>query len=138
MRATFTAHRSSISKGPLQNPVGRTTPTFTILFGGFDSRLIHYARLRLRSGHIDRYFSRDETPDGSLPAFAEDYANPYLLHYKAAFAFSILVYPQPHQLVSRRAFLHRRATGLPRSVCIPARVRSDLSAGGTSSATGDA
>ena len=71
-------------------------------------------------------------------AFAEDYANPYLLHYKAAFACSILVYPQPHQLVSRRAFLHRRATGFPRSVCIPTWVRSDLSAGGTSSATGDA
>ena len=29
-------------------------------------------------------------------------------------------------------------TGLPRFVCVPARVRSDLSAGGASSATGDA
>ena len=48
------------------------TPSFTILFGGFDSRLIHYARHSLRSGRIHRYFSRDETPDGSQPAFAED------------------------------------------------------------------
>ena len=36
------------------------------------SRLIHYARQSLRSGRIDRYFSRDETPEGSQPTFVED------------------------------------------------------------------
>ena len=67
-------HRTPLKhlKGPLQHPVGLTLPPCTILFGRFDSRLLHYARLRLRSGRIDRSFSRDETPEGSQPAFAED------------------------------------------------------------------
>ena len=67
-------HRTPLKhlKGPLQNPVGFTIPTCTILFGSFDSRLIHYARHSLRSGRIDRYFSRDETPDGSQPTFVGD------------------------------------------------------------------
>src|SRR5215510_1721439 len=37
----------------------------------------------------------------------------------AAFAFSILLHPQPHQLVLRLAFLFREAMGLPRSVISP-------------------
>ncbi|SRR5258706_1809626 len=43
--------------------------------------------------------SRDERPDGSLPAFAEgdvaERRNPYPLHYKGAFAFSVLLYRSP-------------------------------------------
>ena len=85
---------------------------------------------------------RAETPEGSQPAFAEDHVaswlNPYPPHYKAAFACSILLYPQPYRLTLRRAFPSGRATGLPRSVSVPARVRSGLYAGGASSATGDA
>jgi hypothetical protein len=30
--------------------------------------------------------------------------NPYLPHYKAVFAFSIVLYPPSHQLASRLAF----------------------------------
>jgi hypothetical protein len=85
---------------------------------------------------------RAETPDGSLPAFAEDHVasrlNPYPPHDKAAFASSILVYPQPYRLALRLTFPEGRTTGLPRSVSVSARGRSDLSAGGASSATGDA
>src|SRR5712692_3596450 len=67
-------HRTPLKhlNGPLQNPVGLTIPPCTLRFGRFDSRLIHYARHRLRSGRLDRYLSRDETPEGSQPAFAED------------------------------------------------------------------
>ena len=67
-------HRTPLKhlKGSLQNPVGLTIPTCTILFGSFDSRLIHYARQSLRSGRMDRSFSRDETPDGSQPTFVGD------------------------------------------------------------------
>ena len=70
-------HRTPLKhlKGSMAAP-GRSAPSFTILLGGFDSRLLHCARLRLRSGRIDRYFSRDETPDGSQPACAEDYGVP--------------------------------------------------------------
>ena len=87
-------HRTPLKhlKGPLQNPVGFTITTCTILFGSFDSRLIHYARHSLRSGRIDRYFSRDETPDGSPPACAEEHVasrlNPSPPPYKAACACS--------------------------------------------------
>jgi hypothetical protein len=83
--------------------------------------------------------SRGETPDGSQPGFPwDDLAprlNPSPHHYSTAFASSIFLYPQPHRLTSRLAFPLGRATGLPRSGCLPTRVRSRLSAGGTSSAT---
>jgi hypothetical protein len=79
-------------------------------------------------------YSRAETPDGSLPACAEDHVasrlNPYPPHYKAAFACSILLYPQPYRLTLRLAFPSGRATGLPRSVSVPTWGRSSLSAGG--------
>ena len=87
-------------------------------------------------------YSRDETPDGSLPACAEDHVasrlNPYPPHDKAAFACSILLYPQPYRLALRLAFPSGRATGLPRSTSVPARVRAGFYAGGAPSATGDA
>ena len=46
--------------------------------------------------------SRPPTPEGSLPGFPwGDVAfrrNPYPTHYRAAFAFSLILYPQPHRL----------------------------------------
>ena len=46
-------------------------------------------------------FSRDERPEGSQPAFAwGDLArglNPYPPDYRAAFAFSLILYPPPHR-----------------------------------------
>jgi len=52
--------------------------------------------------------SRPPTPQGSLPAFAwGDVAwrrNPYPTHYRPAFAFSLISYPQPRRLVLRLAF----------------------------------
>jgi hypothetical protein len=77
---------------------------------------------------------RAETPEGSLPACAEDHVasllNPYPPQDKAAFACSILLYPQPYRLALRLTFPEGRTTGLPRSVSVSARGRSGLSAGG--------
>ena len=106
------------------------------------SRLLHDARQSLRSGPIDRSFSRDETPEGRQPAFAEDHTaswrDPSPPHAKAAFACSILLDPQPSRLTLRLAFPSGSATGFPRSAWVPPWVRSGLSAEGTSSATGAA
>ena len=79
-------------------------------------------------------YSRDETPDGSLPAVAADPVaarlNPSPPHDQAAFACAILLSPQPSRLALRRAFPGGRTTGLPRSVSGPTWGRSGLSAGG--------
>ncbi len=45
--------------------------------------------------------------------------NPYLTHYKSAFAFSVFLYLLPCRHSLRFGFLYRRATGLPRFVSIP-------------------
>ena len=84
--------------------------------------------------------SRDVRPRGSLPAFAwGDIAlfelNPYPPHYRAAFAFSPLLYPLPHRGHLALPLPRGTALGLPRSVYIPVRVRSHLFAGGASSAS---
>ena len=67
-------HRTPLKplKGPVQNPGGLPIPPCTIRCGRFDSRLRHSAKLRLRSGRMDRSCARDETPEGSRPAFAGD------------------------------------------------------------------
>ena len=57
-------------------------------------------------------------------------------HYRSAFASSLVLYPQPHRFALRLVSPRGRATGLPRSAFVPGRVRSCLSAGGASSATG--
>jgi hypothetical protein len=61
--------------------------------------------------------SRDERPDGSLPAFAWDDVgqrrNPYPAHYRQAFAFSILLYPQRRWLPLQLPTLNGNVTGLP-------------------------
>ena len=52
--------------------------------------------------------SRNQRPDRSLLAFARAdlawWLKPYPFHYRMAFAFSILLYPQPHRLSLRIAF----------------------------------
>ena len=63
--------------------------------------------------------------------------NPYPPHDRAAFACSLLLYPQPHRLALRLAFPGGRTTGLPRSTKVTERGRSCLSAGGTTSAAGE-
>ena len=135
-------HTAQASQRLLTEPGRTSIPPCTILFGSFDSRLLHYARLRLRSGRMDRSFSRAETPEGSQPTCAEDHVaswlDPYPPHDKAAFACSILLYPPAHQLPFRCASPSGRTTGLPRFVCVPARGRAGFSAGDASSATGDA
>jgi len=64
-------------------------------------------------------------PRGSLLAFAQDDVvlrlNPYPTHYRSAFAFSTILYPQLYRPSSRLAFRQFpwwKATGLPRSVSI--------------------
>jgi hypothetical protein len=57
--------------------------------------------------------------------------NPYPARYSPAFAFSLIPYPQPHELILRLAFPERRATGLPRCVAETAWVRPRLYAGGS-------
>src|SRR5215471_14087692 len=64
----------------------------------------------------------DERPDGRLPACAWGHVapalNPYPLHYRVAFASSILLCPHACQLPLRLAFPHGRRTGLPCSVSV--------------------
>src|SRR5437868_15437976 len=65
--------------------------------------------------------------------------NPYPLPYRAAFAYSLLLYPLSLRLLLRVAFPCGRGqngetTGLPRSADVTVRVRSRLSAGGASAA----
>jgi hypothetical protein len=84
--------------------------------------------------------SRDVRPRGSLLAFAWDdivllRLNPYPPHYREAFAFSPLLYPLPHRGHLAVPLPRGMASGLPRSVCIPVRVRSHLFAGGATSAS---
>jgi len=59
--------------------------------------------------------------------------NPYLPHYKGAFAFSVLLCPHPFGLSLRRAFPCGRDTDLPCSALVPRWVRLRLSAGDVSS-----
>ena len=60
--------------------------------------------------------SRDKRPEGSLPAFAwNDVAaglNSYPLHYRAAFAFSILLYPPSRWFTLRLPTREREDYGL--------------------------
>ena len=67
--------------------------------------------------------SRPERPDGRLLAFAPDHValrlSPYLLHYRAAFAFSILLYPPSYRPSLRVAFPFGRTMGFPRSASVP-------------------
>src|SRR5215469_14308191 len=42
--------------------------------------------------------------------------NPYPLHYRAAFACSLFLYPPPHRFALRLAFPGGETTGLPRFV----------------------
>ncbi len=77
--------------------------------------------------------SRDERPDGSLPAFAwgdvAEWRNPSLPYYEGAFAFSVFLYPQPHRCSLRFPFPIGGAADLPCSTCMPRRVRLCLFAG---------
>lgn len=64
--------------------------------------------------------------------------NPYLHHYRVAFASSTFLYPQFHLRSLRLAFRsHGGTLGLPRSIQVPEWVRSCLSAGDTPSAIGE-
>jgi hypothetical protein len=90
--------------------------------------------------------SREERPGGSLSACAGvmlpyERRNPYPSHYKTAFAFSTILYPQPYRLTLRLTFPCRpmsagRTTDLAHSARVPAWVRSFLYAEGAPSATG--
>ena len=66
--------------------------------------------------------SGDARPDGRQPACAwGDVArglNPYLSHYRTAFASSILPFPHIYRLALRLAFPRGRRTGLPCSVSV--------------------
>ncbi len=57
--------------------------------------------------------SRAERPEGSLPTFVEGHirflGNPYPPRYRAAFAFSLILYRPCHQALLRDPFLHSGA-----------------------------
>src|SRR5947208_15633258 len=55
--------------------------------------------------------------------------NPYPPRYRAAFAFSLLLYPPSHGLALQSAFRWGRTTGLPCSASVPEWGSSALSAG---------
>src|SRR2546425_664801 len=120
---------------------GDGVPAFLVVGGCTSSRMVSgVPPLRRVCRHLlsplSRFAkrSRDERPDGSQLAFARDPVawrlNPYPPRYSAAFASSILLYPQPLRLTLRCAFPCGETTGLPRSVCVPRWVRPRLSAGG--------
>jgi len=102
-------------------------------FDGGGSRTSRSIALR---PHLRRFLrrltddSRPPTPEGSLLAFTRgDLAfrlNPYPSHYSLAFAFSLVLYPQPHRLTLRSPYPEGKATGLPRSANITEWVRSCL------------
>jgi len=74
--------------------------------------------------------SCDGRPSGSLPPFGwGDVAsrlNPYPPHYRTAFAFSLLLYPQPHRLASRFAFPRSTFRGGLRAYHVSYQYRSGL------------
>ncbi len=84
------------------------------LAGGRTSGFCRHHLLCLLSRLIR--LSRNERPDGSQPAYAcRDVAfwrNGYLPRYRAAFAFSIVLYPTPHGLTLRLAFPVRESAEL--------------------------
>src|SRR5262245_55679508 len=86
-------------------------------------------------------FSREGRPEGSLPPFGwGDIAwrlNPYPVDYRPAFAFSLVLYPPPHGLLSRVAFPCGETTGLPRSADVPGWGGAQLFAGGAVSPAGE-
>ena len=141
-------HTAQASQRPFDGPVSMRNMLAARYWTEVDSLTGKVAPVEQSHRHLQhplyrfpRCF-RAETPDGSLPAFAEDHVasrlNPYPPHYKAAFACSILLYPPSYRLTLRLAFPSGRTTGLPRSASVPARVRSGFYAGGAPSATGDA
>jgi hypothetical protein len=74
----------------------------------FSGSCVGHSRHLLRPLSLVAKLSRAERPDGSLLAFARgdvaDRLNPYPVHYRRAFAFSILIYPLLHQLPLQVAF----------------------------------
>ena len=122
-RESFPSSSSSISKGPLQNPVALLSSTFTIPIC-CRRALQREAAPATYSRHLlcflSRFLrlSRDETPEGSQPACAWG-IDPYPFHYRAAFASSLLPYPHANQLPLRVAFPYGRRVGLPRSMSVP-------------------
>jgi hypothetical protein len=75
-----------------------------------------------------------DTTGKSAPFRVGSCCNPCPPGYRAAFACSLVLYPQPYRLALRLAFPRGRATGLPRCVAETAWVRPRLYAGGSSSA----
>ena len=105
---------------------GDGVPAFLVVGGCTSSRMVSgVPPLRRVCRHLRSPLSqfakrsRDERPDGSRLAFARDPVawrlNPYPPRYRAAFASSILLYPQPLRLTLRFAFPCGETTGLPRS-----------------------
>src|SRR5712692_1127268 len=120
---------------------GDGVPAFLGVGGGTSSRMVSgVPPLRRVCRHVlsllSRFAkrSRDERPEGSRLACARDPVawrlNPSPPRYRAAFASSILLYPQPLRFPLRCAFPCGETTGLPRSACVPRWVRPRLSAGG--------
>jgi len=71
---------------------------------------------------------------GKLAPFRAGPYGPYPVHYRPAFACSLVLYPQPHRRTLRSAYPQGRVTGLPRCIAETAWVGSCLYAGGSSSA----
>ena len=82
--------------------------------------------------------SRPPTPEGSLLPFGwGDVAwrlNPYPAHYRPALACSLVLYPLAHGIPLRFTAPCGKPTGLPRCTDVAEWGRSQLSAGGSTSA----
>jgi hypothetical protein len=165
VRETFASYGSSLGQRPCEARPGSAPPADDTpstgrgcLIGGQPGRYCGSAGYRddfggggrTSNGRCDRATilrrplrrladgSRPPTPRGSLPPFGwGECRNPYPAHYRPAFAFSPIPYPQPRRLILRLAFPCGRATGLPRCIAETAWVRPRLDAGGSSSAPGE-
>ena len=112
-------------------------PTFLLCFLKSVGLRFTYANTRGKSAGFRRGMMLPAN-FRSLGDFGSLRVNPYPVHYRPAFACSLLLYPPSPRLPLRFAFLSchqfRETTGLPRSVAVTVWVRSRLSAGGTTTA----
>jgi hypothetical protein len=105
-RKPFGLCRSSLSQGPLRDPVGQA-PHLHDTGPGLTSATRRRPHQQASCRHLlclpSQLFrrSRAKTPEGSQPVFAggdlSRRLNPYPSHYGAAFASSLLLYPPSHR-----------------------------------------
>src|SRR5215510_15960196 len=118
LRNAVTPHRIRAVTSPSPYALGAPAPSS----GGRVHQQCRHCRHLLSLLRRLAKLSGEARPDGRLPAFAwSDVArgrNSYPLHYRVAFASSILPFPHVYRLALRLTFPHARRTGLLCSVLV--------------------